>query len=61
VFATIMGVLWLSVASLVTGFIGETFGMRWQAILGDIAFMSHRMGSFMGALGGGMVFDAMVS
>ena len=61
VFAAIMGFLWLGVAPLVTGFIGETFGLRWQAMLGGIAFMSHQLGSFMGALGGGMVFDAMGS
>ena len=39
VFAAIMGFLWLGVAPLVTGYIGETFGLRWQAMLGGIAFM----------------------
>jgi predicted MFS family arabinose efflux permease len=61
VFAAIMGFLWLGVAPLVTGYIGETFGLRWQAMLGGVAFMSHQLGSFMGALGGGLVFDAMGS
>ena len=61
VFAAIMGFLWLGVAPLVTGYIGETFGLRWQAMLGGIAFMSHQLGSFMGALGGGLLFDAMGS
>ena len=61
VFAAIMGFLWLGVAPLVTGYIGETFGLKWQAMLGGIAFMSHQVGSFMGALGGGLVFDAMGS
>ena len=56
-----MGFLWLGVAPLVTGYIGETFGLRWQAMLGGIAFMSHQLGSFLGALGGGLVFDAMGS
>jgi predicted MFS family arabinose efflux permease len=30
-------------------------------MLGGIAFMSHQLGSFLGALGGGLVFDAMGS
>ncbi|MGT2489700.1 MFS transporter [Cupriavidus basilensis] len=35
------------------GLIAETFGLRWQAMLGGVAFFSHQIGSFVGAFGGG--------
>ena len=57
-FAAVMGFLWLGVGPLVAGTIGDTFGLRWQAMLGGVAFMNHQMGSFVGALGGGLIFDA---
>ncbi len=44
-----MGFLWLGVAPLVSGWIAETFGLRWQAMLGGVAFFSHQIGSFLGA------------
>jgi len=59
VFAAAMGFLWLGVGPLVAGWIAETFGLRWQAMLGGVAFVSHQLGSFMGAFGGGMLFDAL--
>ncbi|CAG9168286.1 MFS transporter [Cupriavidus respiraculi] len=58
VFAAVMGFLWLGVAPLVAGWIAETFGLRWQAMLGGVAFMSHQFGSFVGAFGGGLIYDA---
>lgn len=61
VFAAIMGFLWLGVGPLVAGWLGETFGLRWQAMLGGVAFMSHQLGSFVGAFGGGLVYDALGS
>lgn len=61
VFAAIMGFLWLGVAPLVAGWIAETFGLRWQAMLGGVAFFSHQIGSFVGAFGGGLLFDALGS
>ena len=59
VFAAVMGFLWLGVSPLVAGWIVETFGLRWQAMLGGVAFVSHQVGSFVGAFGGGILFDAM--
>lgn len=61
VFGAVMGFLWLGVAPLVAGWIGETFGLRWQAMLGGVAFFSHQIGSFLGAFGGGLVYDALGS
>ncbi len=57
-FASAMGFLWLGVAPLVSGWVAETFGLRWQAMLGGLAFVSHQFGSFVGAFGGGLIFDA---
>ncbi len=57
VFAAVMGFLWLGVSPLVAGSIGETFGLRWQAMLIGVAFCSHQIGSFVGVLGGGLLYD----
>jgi len=57
VFSALMGFLWLGVSPLVSGAIVEMFGLRWQAMIAGIAFSSHQLGSFLGAYGGGLVFD----
>ncbi|BBK34883.1 putative MFS family arabinose efflux permease [Stella humosa] len=61
VFAAVMGFLWLGVAPLIAGAVVEMFGLRWQAMIQGLAFMSHQVGSFIGAFGGGLIFDAMGS
>jgi predicted MFS family arabinose efflux permease len=61
VFAAIMGFLWLGVGPLVAGWITDVFGLRWQAMLGGVAFVSHQIGSFVGAFGGGVLYDLMGS
>lgn len=58
VFAGLMGFLWMGVSPLFAGAVAEMFGLRWQAMIQGIAFFSHQMGSFLGAFGGGMVYDA---
>ncbi|MCD0506166.1 MFS transporter, partial [Bordetella petrii] len=57
VFVAIVGFLWLGVVPLVSGWIAETFGLRWQAMLAGVAFCSHQLGSFTGAIGGGLAYD----
>ena len=57
-FAGLMGFLWMGVSPLFAGAVAEMFGLRWQAMIQGIAFFSHQIGSFLGAFGGGMVFDA---
>jgi len=57
VFAAAMGLLWLGVVPLVTGIIGRTFGFTYFNTLYGIAFLSHQVGSFVGAWMGGVVFD----
>ncbi|MFM9971160.1 MAG: MFS transporter [Burkholderiales bacterium] len=59
IFAAAMGLLWLGTAPLVSGLIGHIFGLRYMATLSGIAFFSHQAGSFVGAWGGGLIFDAM--
>ncbi|GAA0841896.1 MAG: MFS transporter [Cupriavidus sp.] len=59
VFAAVMGFLWLGVSPLVQGWIAQTFGLRWQAMIAGVAFFSHQIGSFIGAFGGGWLYDLM--
>jgi predicted MFS family arabinose efflux permease len=58
IFAAVMGLLWLGVAPLVNGLVAQIFGLRYMATLTGIAFFSHQAGSFLGAWGGGLLFDA---
>jgi MFS family permease len=60
-FAAAMGMLWLSVAPLVSGLVAEMFGTRYMATLLGISFVMHQVGSSLGAWGGGLIFDAMGS
>jgi predicted MFS family arabinose efflux permease len=61
VFGAMMGFLWLGVGPLVAGAVAEMFGLQWQAMIQGLAFMSHQLGSFMGAYGGGVLYDALGS
>jgi MFS family permease len=58
VFAAAMGMLWLSVAPLVSGLVAEMFGTRYMATLLGISFVMHQIGSSLGAWGGGLIFTA---
>jgi predicted MFS family arabinose efflux permease len=60
-FGALMGFLWLGVGPLVAGAVAEMFGLQWQAMIQGFAFMSHQLGSFLGAYGGGLIFDALGS
>ena len=60
-FGAIMGFLWMGVGPLVAGAVAEMFGLRWQAMIQGLAFMSHQIGSFLGAYGGGLIYDTLGS
>lgn len=60
-FGAIMGFLWMGVGPLVAGAVAEMFGLRWQAMIQGLAFMSHQIGSFLGAYGGGLIYDQLGS
>src|ERR1700716_1156288 len=61
VFGAIMGFLWLGVGPLGAGAVPDLFGLQWQAMIGGLAFMSHQLGSFVGAYGGGLLYDLLGS
>jgi MFS family permease len=56
-FAAAMGMLWLGVIPLVSGYVADLFGTRNMATLLGVSFVVHQMGSVVGAWGGGMIFD----
>lgn len=58
IFAAAMGMLWLGVIPLVSGLVAEMFGTRYMATLLGISFVTHQVGSFIGAWGGGLIYDA---
>ena len=60
-FGIVMGTLWLGVIPLVNGLVVQIFGLRYLSTLTGIAFLSHQAGSFLGAWGGGYLFDLMGS
>src|ERR1700736_6509385 len=49
VFAAAIGMLWLSVAPLVSGLVAEMFGTRYMATLLGSAFVMHQVGSSPGS------------
>jgi predicted MFS family arabinose efflux permease len=57
VFAAAMGMMWLGVIPLVSGYVADLFGTRNMATLLGVSFVIHQMGSVIGAWGGGMIFD----
>jgi predicted MFS family arabinose efflux permease len=60
-FAAVMGMLWLGVIPLVSGLVAEMFGTRYMATLLGLSFVTHQIGSFIGAWGGGIAFDMLGS
>lgn len=57
VFASAMGFLWLSTVPLTNGLVAEIFGVRYLSMLGGLVFLSHQIGSFLGAWLGGRLYD----
>ncbi len=56
-FAAAMGFLWLGTVPLTNGLVAQIFGVRYLAMLSGFVFLSHQLGSFLGAWLGGIVFD----
>ena len=57
VFSATMGLLWLSTVPLTTGLVADIFGVRYLSMLGGFVFLSHQVGSFLGAWLGGRLYD----
>jgi MFS family permease len=56
-FAAVMGLTWLGTVPLTSGLIAKVFGTRHLGTLFGVVFLSHQLGSFLGAWLGGYVFD----
>ena len=57
VFATAMGLLWLSTVPLTTAIVAQIFGLKFMATLFGVVFLSHQIGSFLGVWLGGLLYD----
>jgi predicted MFS family arabinose efflux permease len=57
IFAAVMGLTWLGTVPLTSGLVAKVFGTRHLGTLFGICFLSHQIGSFLGAGLGGFVFD----
>ena len=56
-FAVGLGLLWLSTVPPTNGIVAQIFGVRYLAMLSGFTFLSHQIGSFLGAWLGGLMFD----
>ncbi len=57
IFSALMGLMWLGVIPLTQGLVIQMFGLRYLATLSGIMFFTHQVGSFLGAWGGGLIYD----
>jgi predicted MFS family arabinose efflux permease len=57
IFAAVMGLTWLGTVPLTSGLVAKVFGTRHLGSLFGVCFLSHQVGSFLGAWLGGLVFD----
>jgi MFS family permease len=56
-FSALIGFLWLGTVPLTSGLVAQIFGPRYMTMLYGIVFFSHQIGSFIGALLGGYLFE----
>ena len=59
IFGAAMGFFWLGTIPLTSGLIVTFFGPRYLATLYGFVFLSHQVGSFMGAWLGGRLYDTL--
>jgi predicted MFS family arabinose efflux permease len=57
IFASVMGVLWLSTVPPTNAAVAQIFGVAHLSMLGGFVFFSHQIGSFMGVWLGGLLYD----
>jgi MFS family permease len=57
VFASCMGLLWLSTVPPTNAAIAQIFGVAHLSMLSGFVFLSHQVGSFLGAWLGGVLYD----
>jgi len=56
-FSAAIGITWLSTVPLTAGIVAQVFGPKYIATLFGFVFLSHQIGSFLGAWLGGKIFD----
>ena len=61
IFASIMGLLWLSTVPPTNAAVAQIFGVAHLSMLGGFVFFSHQIGSFLGVWLGGLLYDRMGS
>jgi predicted MFS family arabinose efflux permease len=57
VFASVMGVLWLSTVPPTNAVVAQIFGVQYMSMLAGFVFLSHQIGSFLGVWLGGRLYD----
>jgi len=57
IFGATFGYLWLSTVPPTSGIVGHIFGTKYIALLYGFVFLSHQVGSFLGAYLGGLFHD----
>jgi MFS family permease len=57
VFASVMGLLWLSTVPVTNAAVAQIFGVAHLSMLSGFVFFSHQIGSFMGVWLGGYLYD----
>jgi MFS family permease len=57
VFASVMGLTWLSTVPLTSGLVAQIFGVAHLSMLGGLVFLNHQVGSFLGVWLGGYLYD----
>jgi predicted MFS family arabinose efflux permease len=57
-FAATIGFLWLSTVPPTNAIVAQIFGVQYMSMLGGFVFLSHQVGSFLGAWLGGKLYDA---
>ena len=56
-FAALMGLLWLSTVPTTNAIVAQIFGAQHLSMLSGCVFLSHQLGSFLGAWLGGRIYD----
>ncbi len=56
-FASAMGLLWLSTVPPTNATVAQIFGVQYMSMLGGIVFLNHQFGSFLGAWLGGKLYE----
>jgi len=57
IFASVMGLLWLSTIPPTNAVVAQIFGIQHMSMLGGFIFFSHQIGSFLGVWLGGYLYD----